>query len=90
MSNLRLSTVSLTLAIAVFALGYANASFAAPKNCVENDPRPSCPEDDPEPDSDPSGGGKSLLFESDDTGCAGATNTGGPSFGHVTWSGNVL
>jgi len=50
MNILRLSTVSLTLAIAVFALGYANPSFAAPKNCVDDDPRPSCPKDDPEPD----------------------------------------
>lgn len=41
MNILRLSTISLTLAIAVFALGYANPSFAAPKKCAGNpDPIP--------------------------------------------------
>jgi len=39
MNILRLSTLSLTLAIVVFALGSANPSFAAPKKC-DGDPFP--------------------------------------------------
>ena len=31
------------------------------------------------------GGGKALLFDSDATCADGATNTGGESFGHVSW-----
>ncbi len=44
MNILRLSTFSLTLAIAVFALGYANPSFAAPKKCDVPNPEtiPGC------------------------------------------------
>lgn len=50
MKILRLSTLTLAMAIAVFSLGFTNASFAGPKNCVENDPRPSCPDsEDPTP-----------------------------------------
>ena len=41
MRILRLSTLSLTLAIAVFALGYANPSFAAPL-CSNNPTHPRC------------------------------------------------
>ena len=51
MSILRLSTLSLSLAIAVFALGYVNSSSAAPKNC-DTHPRPAC-NPDPDPDPDP-------------------------------------
>ncbi len=36
MNILRLSTLSLALAIAVFALGYVNPSFGAPKKCDGN------------------------------------------------------
>ena len=42
MNIIRLSTLSLTLAIAVFALGYANPSFAKGKDCVVGDTRPKC------------------------------------------------
>ncbi len=44
-------------------------------------------------DPAPSGGGKAFLFEIDETEfliCGGATDTTGDSFGHVSWSGNVL
>ena len=44
-------------------------------------------------DPAPSGGGKALLFEIDFVDvqtCGGATDTGEPSFGQVSWSGNVL
>ena len=51
MNTLRLSTVALTLAIAVVALGYVNPSFAGKdKECPAH---PSCKPDDPEP---PAGG----------------------------------
>jgi len=52
----------------------------------------------PDPDPAPSEGGKAFLFISDDI-CAapgteventGATETDGPSFGHVNWNTNVL
>ena len=33
MNTLRLSTLSLSLVVAVLTLGYANPSFAAPKKC---------------------------------------------------------
>ena len=45
-----------------------------------------CPGD---PTPEPSGGGKALLFESAAL-CGGATNTTGPSYGNVSWAGNVL
>ncbi len=44
-------------------------------------------------DPAPSGGGKAFLFEIDGTEselCGGVTNPVGDSFGHVSWSGNVL
>ena len=41
MNTLRFSTLSLTLAIAVFALGYANPSLAAP-SCLKNPDHPNC------------------------------------------------
>ena len=41
MNILRLSTLSLTLVMAVITLGYVNSSSAAPKTCEEH-PRPSC------------------------------------------------
>jgi len=48
MNILRFSTLSLTLAVAVFALGYANPSFAKGKNCApEGDSRPKCADDPP-------------------------------------------
>ena len=49
MNILRLSTVSLTLAIAVFALGYVNPASAAKKgeDCTKENPHPSCSKDDP-------------------------------------------
>jgi hypothetical protein len=51
MSILRLSTLSLALAIGVMTLGYVNSSSAAPKNC-DTHPRPACdPDPDPEPPS---------------------------------------
>ena len=46
MNILRLSTLSLTLAIAVFALGYVNPSFAGkPGACNIEPPHPSCKDD---------------------------------------------
>ena len=42
---------------------------------------------------DDSGGGKAFLFEIDGTEseiCGGVTNPTAASFGHVSWSGNVL
>ena len=51
MNNLRLSTLSLTLAIAVILLGYVNSSFAAPPN-KPCSPWPSCNKDEP-PDPTP-------------------------------------
>jgi hypothetical protein len=45
MSILRLSTLSLTLAIAIFTLGYGNHSVAG-KKCDEDDQHPSCKPDD--------------------------------------------
>ncbi len=49
MNILRLSTVSLTLAIAVFALGYVNSASAAKKgeDCTKENPHPSCSKGDP-------------------------------------------
>ena len=44
MNIVRISTLSLTLAIVVVTLGFVNSSSAAPKNCEER-PRPGC--DDP-------------------------------------------
>ena len=44
-------------------------------------------------DPAPSGGGKAFLFEIDVTEseiCGGVTSPNGDSFGHVSWSGNVL
>jgi hypothetical protein len=49
MNILRLSTLSLIFAIAVMTLGYVNSSSAAPKDCVENDPRGKC---NPKPGDD--------------------------------------
>ena len=97
MNILRLSTLSLALAIAVFALTFANPSSAQGKNCdPEGDTRPKCTGDTGGGGGD--GDGKVFLFISDDT-CAapgieventGATETDGPSFGHVNWNTNVL
>ncbi len=58
MNILRLSTLSLTLAIAFVTLGYVNSSSAAPKTCAEH-PRPSC---DGEGDSDTNLRAKFDLF----------------------------
>jgi len=46
MNRSALATFSLATAIAVMTLGYANPSFAEPKNCVDDDPRPSCKGDE--------------------------------------------
>lgn len=53
MKNLRLSTLLLTLAIAVFSLGYVNPAFADKpvRDCGVENPHPSCKDDD---DSSPS------------------------------------
>ena len=46
MNILRLSTLSLTLAIAVITLGYVNPSFAGkPGACNSDPPHPSCKDD---------------------------------------------
>jgi len=45
MNILRLSTLSLALAIAVFALGYVNPAFAG-KKCTEDPKHPSCKDGD--------------------------------------------
>ncbi len=46
MNILRVSTLSLTLAVAAFALGFANPAFAEKvKNCDPPDPHPSCKDD---------------------------------------------
>ncbi len=42
MNILRLSTLSLTLAIAVITLGYANPASAAKPDCVADPTHPSC------------------------------------------------
>ncbi len=47
MNILRLSTLSLTFAIAVFALGYANPSFAGKPSCENNSTHPKCKNDEP-------------------------------------------
>jgi len=56
MKILRLFSLSLTLAVAIFALGYADPSFAAPKKCDGNPMPipPGCPKEDPDPEPDPS------------------------------------
>ena len=87
MNILRLSTLSLTLAIAVFTLGLAAApALANPadsEGCHDHKP---CV-----PDPAPSEGGKAFLFVSPNFTCEdGATDTTGASFGHVSWAGNVL
>ena len=70
MDILRLSTLSLALAVAVFALGYANPAFAGKdKNCDpdEGDVHPSCKDDgggDPPPCEDTFPG---FLYEVDST-----------------------
>ena len=51
MSILRLSTLSLTLALAIFALGYVNPASAAPKP-KECPGHPSCPDEEP-PEPEP-------------------------------------
>ncbi len=91
MNILRLSTLSLTLAVAVFALGY-NPSFADSKNgaCAPNHCDQHGDDGGGGGGDDPSGGGKAFLFDSPQNCDDGATNTGGPSFGHVSWSGNIL
>jgi len=82
MNILRLSTLSLTLAVAVFALGY-NPSFADKPICGDNNDQHCTHGDD-----EPSGGGKTLLFISDAV-CGGATASG-DSHGHVDWRENIL
>lgn len=53
MSILRFSTLSLTLAIVIFSLGYVDSSIAAPPEpCVPDDDRKRCK---PKPGDDPSG-----------------------------------
>ncbi len=65
MNILRLSTFSLTLALAVFALGYVNPSFANPTGEKHNHGGGG---------EEPSGGGKALLFDSPNFSCVdGAT-----------------
>ena len=52
MNILRLSTLSLSFAIAVFALGYVTPSVAEkPGACTSDPPHPSCKPDDPGDDS---------------------------------------
>ena len=46
MNILRLSTLSLTLAIAVMTLGYANVASAEPPDCTDPSSHPSCKDDD--------------------------------------------
>jgi hypothetical protein len=60
MSILRLSTLSLTVAIAVFVLGYVNPSAAKPEPCVPGDPEPP-PRCKPKPSDDPN----ELLYTVD-------------------------
>ncbi len=54
----RVTTYSLALAVAVFALGYANPAFAAKPMCDPPDdpPHPSCKDDD-------SSGGDGDIYE---------------------------
>ena len=90
MNILRLSTLSLALAIAVITLGYVNPSFAAP-SCSKNPTHPDCIPDGGGGDS--SEGGKAFLFEidvNDVSKCDATPVSVDESFGQVTWSGNVL
>jgi hypothetical protein len=89
MKFLRLSTLSLT--IVLFTLG----GLISPENTTLAEHCKGKHKDDMGCDGggggDSGGGGKAFLFISPEFTCAdGATNTGDPSFGQVTWAGNVL
>ena len=91
MNILRLSTLSLALAIAVFALAFANPSSAQGKTCAPDDTRPKCADDTGGGGGDdPSEGGKALLFVIDDALSCDPGVSVAKSFGQVTWAGNVL